>query len=340
MKQLSIIVPVYNVEKYIRPCMESIFRQGLDEECFEVIIVNDGTQDRSMEVIADIISLHANITVIDQENQGLSVARNNGIAAAKGEYILMPDSDDLLIPGSLKPILNKALETKTDLVVADFLIKTNEEIAELKLDEIVQPKIAVKERIGKELFLKDLNPHSCHVWRTLYRRTFIIENNLSFVPGIFFQDIPFTHECFLKAKKSIRTTRLLNVYRVNRRGAATHLFSPHKAKSCSIAIASTWKLRGMERLSSDMRYKIEEDMYISFCMIIYRTLYCVHDRKERNNIMDILNENAPDIFFTHTIKQRVFTIMVKWFPHSFINLYYEYARIAYISHKRISKERS
>ena len=97
--QLSIIVPVYNVEKYIRPCLESIFRQGIDDDNFEVIIVNDGTEDRSMEVIQEIISQHDNITVINQENLSLSVARNNGIAQAKGEYILMPDSEELMIEG-------------------------------------------------------------------------------------------------------------------------------------------------------------------------------------------------------------------------------------------------
>ena len=120
MLSLSIIVPVYNVEKYIRPCIESIFNQGLDEECFEVIIINDGTKDRSMEIIADIISQHNNITVVNQENQGLSVVRNNGIALAKGEYILMPDSDDLLIENSVPKLLEAALSTKADLVVADF----------------------------------------------------------------------------------------------------------------------------------------------------------------------------------------------------------------------------
>ena len=99
--KLSIIVPVYNVEKYIRLCMESIFKQGLDENDYEVIIVNDGTPDKSMEMITDIIVAHQNIHVINQENQGLSVARNNGIAAAKGEYIQFLDSDDLLIDNSL-----------------------------------------------------------------------------------------------------------------------------------------------------------------------------------------------------------------------------------------------
>ena len=76
---LSIIVPVYKVEKYIRPCIESIFKQGLDDADFEVIIVNDGTPDKSMEIIADIIAAHQNITVINQENQGPSMARNNAM---------------------------------------------------------------------------------------------------------------------------------------------------------------------------------------------------------------------------------------------------------------------
>ena len=66
--QLSIIVPVYGVEKYIRPCIDSIFCQGLDEKCYEVIIVNDGTKDRSMEIIQDIIDIHDNITIVNQEN--------------------------------------------------------------------------------------------------------------------------------------------------------------------------------------------------------------------------------------------------------------------------------
>ena len=114
---LSIILPVYNVEKYIRSCIESIFRQGLDEDAFEIIIVNDGTPDKSMEAIADIIAQHDNITVIEQKNQGLSVVRNTGIARARGEYILMPDSDDMLIDNSLPKLLEKAIESQADIIV-------------------------------------------------------------------------------------------------------------------------------------------------------------------------------------------------------------------------------
>ena len=189
---LSIIVPVYNVEKYIRPCFESIFRQGLEDDRFEIIIVNDGTPDRSMEMITDIIGQHQNITIINQENQGLSGARNNGIAVAKGEYIFMPDSDDILIENSLKPLLEKALETKADLVVADFLEMDDEEIDDFHKKDFKQPELQFKKFVGEQIFLEVLNPYHCYVWRTLYRREFLNTENMISYPGIRYQDIPFT----------------------------------------------------------------------------------------------------------------------------------------------------
>jgi len=259
MLKLSIIVPVNNVEPYIRPCIESIFNQGLNENDYEVIIVNDGSTDKSMEMIADIISQHNNITVINQKNQGLSVARNNGIAAAKGEYILMPDSDDLLIENSLPSLLDIALRTKVDIVVADFLKMTDEEI--IYHQPIQRKEITIKEITGEELFLEDLSPYECYVWRSLFRKDFIIENNIKFYPGIRYQDIPFTHECYLKANKCIRTSQLLNIYR-ERPGSATYFFRLFKAPDFSIAIAQTWKLTYLENLSPQLLKKLENDIYI------------------------------------------------------------------------------
>ena len=84
MKNLSIIIPVYNVEKYIRQCLESIYRQDLEDESIEVIIVNDGTMDNSIEIVKEIACQHTNITIINQENQGMSMARNNGMKMASG----------------------------------------------------------------------------------------------------------------------------------------------------------------------------------------------------------------------------------------------------------------
>ena len=328
MTKLSIIVPVYNVEKYIRPCIESILKQGLDDADFEVIIVNDGTLDHSMEMIADIISQHKNIIVINQKNQSLSVARNNGIAIAKGEYILMPDPDDLLIENSLKPLLEKALETKADLVVADFLTLTDEEINVFYKEDFKQPEPQFKMVVSEQIYLELLNPYHCYVWRTLYRREFLVTKNLIFYPGVRYQDIPFTHECYLKANNCICSNIRLNIYR-KWPGSSTNAYKLENSKHFITAIALTWQLRQIEGLSSNLLYKLEENVYISFRTMIYNTLYGIKGKNDRYALMDYINFQAPDLYFTHSIQQRLITMMVKRMPHFFINLYYHYAQITY-----------
>ena len=108
MPKFSIIIPIYNVEKYIKKCLDSIFNQSYKD--FEVIVVNDGTKDNSMQIVKDY-----DVIIINQENQGLSEARNNGVKKAKGEYLLFIDSDDYIEKDTLKEI-EKVLDTKPDLV--------------------------------------------------------------------------------------------------------------------------------------------------------------------------------------------------------------------------------
>lgn len=327
MLSLSIIVPVYNVEKYIRPCIESIFNQGLDEECFEVIIINDGTKDKSMEMIADIISQHNNVTVINQENQGLSVVRNNGIALAKGEYILMPDSDDLLIENSVPKLLEAALSTKADLVVADFLRMNDDEI-EFSMIHPPQQKVVFdfKEKTGEQLYLEDLDPHQCFVWRTMFRREFILYNNLQFIPGIYIQDVPFTHECYIKAKKCLRTSWLLNIYRMGH-DSATFNFNKRKEKDFCTAIAKTWELTRIQGLTPKVLNKLYDNVYTSFSVMLCSTSHAIKDASERVEIMNYLKQIAPDLQFKNGYKQKTVSFMYRHLSHTYIHLRYLYGRV-------------
>jgi len=316
---LSIIVPVYNVEQYVRTCIESIYKQGLDEDRFEVLIVNDGTKDKSMEVIEDIIEEHKNIVVINQENLSLSVARNNGIAAAKGEYILMIDSDDLLIENSLSRLLDLALEEEVDLLVADFLEMDNEIITSSS-SYVNQNRFEFKRKTGIQLFLEDLNPNQCYVWRTLYKRSFILENNLKFVPGIRYQDVPFTHEAYIKANNCIKTSWLLNIYRKNRPGASTHSFSFKKAKDFCVVIRETWKLRKTKGLPPMVVQKIKDDVYATFSTLFYHTLHTINNPLDQYEILKILNQEVPDLFFTNGRKQKIETLLFKHMPSLYLKI--------------------
>lgn len=337
MPKLSIVIPVYNVERFIRPCLESVFRQGLDDNDYEVIIINDGTKDKSMEMIADIICLHKNITVINQENQGLSVVRNNGILVAKGDYILMPDSDDLLIDNSLKPLLEAALLTKADLVVADFVKMNEEEIDKMNSSHLQQEIFIYKEKTGEQLFLEDLNPYQCYVWRTLFRRSFLLENNIRFVPGIYIQDVPFTHECYIKARKCLRTSWLLNIYRKGHE-SSTSSFKMKLGKDFCTAIAKTWELTNISGLTPSIQKKLKNDIYTSFSFMICSTSHAMHS-SEREEIIDFLKKQAPDLDFNDNSKQKLATFMYRNMPHIFIHLRHYYGKIVedlirpFISHK-------
>ena len=114
MLRLSIIVPVYNVERYIPMCLESIVLQSLED--YEVILVNDGSTDSSREICDKFAAEHKEFRVIHQGNEGVSAARNKGIAEAQGEYILFLDSDDFLVPQSIGPLLSIAKNNNLDVL--------------------------------------------------------------------------------------------------------------------------------------------------------------------------------------------------------------------------------
>ena len=117
MKLLSIIIPVFNVEKYIRKTLESVFDTSACPSDYEVIIVNDGTQDSSMQIVNQ-FSTRSNLAVLEQENKGISVARMKGLTAANGEYVWFIDSDDWLVQDGV----GRVLQLLKDRPSADVLM--------------------------------------------------------------------------------------------------------------------------------------------------------------------------------------------------------------------------
>jgi len=319
MISISIIIPVYNVEKYIRSCVESIFHQGMDEDSFEVILVNDGTEDKSMDIIADIISSHSNVTVINQQNQGLSVARNNGLALAKGEYILFVDSDDKLVENSLSQLLNEALKYDVDIAVAEFLDIEDEKDIASSINNIKFEEIS-----GRQLFM---NGFENYVWHKIYKKKFLKENNLYFIPGLFFEDIPFTHECYLKVKKCITSNIVLYLYR-KRAGSITR--SPFNKDRISSAITAITKLFDFEALTGndiEQQNKLYDNIFSFTSQFICTVIHSDICYRDRNKIIDSLLEAFPCIPFKRGVKQKMISYILQKMPHLYIQSRYCYGKV-------------
>ena len=244
--KLSIIIPVCNVEKYIGPCLESIYRQGLSDGDFEVIVVNDGSTDNSMKVVEDIRLHHHNIQIIHQDHAGPSVCRNEGMEMAKGEYVLFVDSDDLLMDNGLTVLLKKALDTSADMVVADFMRLNDDEITSVYDSQVTDSQVV--DKTGLDYYVEDYDPEvGSFIWRILYKRTFLNENHIRLEPGVYYEDIPFLQECYLKAQRVIGVHLLYYIYRIRQR-SCTYSFTMKNAMDYNTAIANSWRLTEMGNL--------------------------------------------------------------------------------------------
>lgn len=197
--KLSIVVPVYNVEQYVRKCILSIINQ--DEDLFksiELIIVNDGTKDKSVEQIQDLANQYENISLINQENAGLSVARNNGMKVAKGDYVWFVDSDDWISSDAVKTLI-PYLDGINDLVPFAYTQVT--EKGETLCCKYFEKAMTFT---GKDTFRKRCQ-FCTMAQRAVYRMAFMKDNNLSFKPGIYSQD----DELCLRASYLAKTVTLV-----------------------------------------------------------------------------------------------------------------------------------
>lgn len=199
---LSIIIPVYKVEQYIGTCLDSIFSQNVDLSLFEVIIVNDGTPDKSMDIVSSYIDKYYNISVIEQENSGLSVARNNGIKLAKGKYVWCVDSDDWIPENSLNIILSQ-IKNNCDAIKI-LLGRFNECDGTYKSDNYNKYLSGRKFVSGKD-YIFDQGQYA-PAQGFIYKKEFLEEHSLYFYPQIYHEDTEFG----LRALYLAKTVLLIN----------------------------------------------------------------------------------------------------------------------------------
>lgn len=210
MIKVSVIVPVYNTEKYLGICLSSLVHQTFKD--FEIIVINDGSTDNSQRIIDDYKKEYPKlIKSFSFPNQGISKSRNIGITKAKGKYITFIDSDDYVDITFLEEMYNKITFEKADLCVCDYYtVNEEEEIKKFKIDDF--PNSSLKD--NPELLLK-VNPSP---WNKLFKKELF--KNLKF-ENIKYEDLLLVTKILLEAKKIVKLNKYLNFYRIRENSQTT-----------------------------------------------------------------------------------------------------------------------
>lgn len=197
MKKLAIIIPVYNVERELRECLDNI-KELYDQIDCEIIVVNDGSTDSSAQIIDDYTDILC-LKVINQQNKGLSAARNAGLKNTDSEYVYFLDSDDFLNPRNFVEVFNLGYSRNADIIIGDYYLYFSRD------NYYIRPKsrILISEPTLYDNTYAPLYSMAHHgVWRGIYRRQNIINHNLRFHEGVLFEDLEWMPQ-MLYCSKSI-----------------------------------------------------------------------------------------------------------------------------------------
>lgn len=200
---LSIIVPTYNVEKYIGNCLDSLLNQDLDKKVYEIIVINDGSTDDSGSIVNNYAKLHENIFTYHQKNMGLSASRNKGISLARGEYIYFIDSDDYIASNTLGYIISLLKQYNLDILCSQVKVTRSLTIHEAdNLHSIISEHIEVLDGITYIATHNYLN----NAWYYFINKKFLEKTGLVFPEGRFVEDANFTAKLFSCATKISSTS--------------------------------------------------------------------------------------------------------------------------------------
>lgn len=273
--KLSIIVPAYNVEKYIECCLLSCVEQDVDYSSYEIIVVNDGSKDSTLLIAQRISKQYSNINVITQENAGLGMARNKGLELAKGDYVWFVDSDDSISPNCLGAIYS-FFEKGLDILQIQYQYvyegSGKIEDADKTIIEGVKNGVEIMKQGGLDIPAQF----------SIYRRGYLKEFDLHFYPKIYHEDTEFKPRALYFAKKVASYDNVVYNY-LQREGSITshkgikhakdlltvssnliHFYSvvsnneirPYFAKivSCNV----NWLLKILDNLNDEERYTVKE----------------------------------------------------------------------------------
>lgn len=273
---LSIILPVYNVEPYLKECLDSIFDNTVIS--FELIAVNDGSTDNSLKILKEYSLKYENMKVINQKNKGLSVARNIGLNNSNGQFIYFFDSDDILTDKI--NLLNSIGEiNKYDVITFDAVVfEGNQDDGIKDIERYKEPEINSTSTFilnGIKLinytgskYLNIIRKRKIYtpvVWRRIYKKSFLVNNNLTFYPGLIpaEDDLHFFQTLFLNPA-IIHVKEILLLHRVRKTSIMSNLNQIKSYESFNVILQELFKMRDIDYIQNNNRKNLNWVMNVFF----------------------------------------------------------------------------
>lgn len=343
---ISIVVPVYNCEKYLEECLESLCSQTYKN--IEIICVDDGSTDSSVDLLQSIAEKDSRVKILSQKNAGAGAARNYGLSVAQGKYIYFFDADDIAVNNLLELAYNRAQETDADIVAFNGYTFTNDDISTKKIKPGYNKNV-----LGDSSCVFSYQDYPENImsivnvvpWNKLIRTDFIKENNIRFEEISSTNDITFSAVCAATAKKIALVDKQLMYYRLGHSGT----ISSTKTKNfknvitaVESVISQISKLSYADELQSAVKYFAVENYCFNFinfmddfssepAQFYYNH---IHDRFSGEYFSDVTedtftNKNLWPLFCS--IKQRNYEEMLKIRSREVIVSFTSFpARIAYV----------
>lgn len=320
---LSLIIPVYKVEAFIYQCLNSIFSQITENNSIELIIVNDGSPDNSMSIVEELTKDKPHITIVNQQNQGLSVARNTGLSHAKGEYVWFIDSDDWLLPNAIEDVLNY-IGQFPEIKVFSSVLEIYEEGKSKSYQEYYP---AIAELTGKEYLFKGYKQGASQ--RFIIKRSFLEDKNLLFCPGILHEDDLFGVKMLYYVPKIIIIDRPLYAYRIRKSGSIMSSVSLRTPQSL-ITIHKELKTFMHKEVASDDKNKFQKRIHRELYNYFHfsRSIVSTKGFKEQYN-KDKSYIKKESVFLLKQLSTFFYGIRMTYFPREVTAIKYSLRKYLY-----------
>ncbi len=245
MAKVSVIIPVYNVEKYLKECLDSVINQTLKD--IEIICINDGSTDNSLTILEEYAAKDSRIKLINQENQGVGTARNNGIEKSSAPYIMFLDSDDYFMPQTCQKAYETIIENNSDIgIFGNYKLLEQNIINEYENWQKATLEIAQENNYAD---------FQVYLWDKIYKKEFLNKYNLRIIKNLkTSEDVIFSWLCNFKKPKYCIISSPLYVYRAGREHSATN--KPHCIQSDIEAFKILYNTPDFKKQSLDVQLDI------------------------------------------------------------------------------------